>query len=428
MDQKGTSKHAAGESSGGALLSTAGTSPLPQPQVVPRIAPGKQGPIGMGAKNNFSRVNTGTMPVPDAGASSQKSLSPKYGSIMITNGAGMVGRPTLQEMVKAAQEGALSRTRISEEADRLSGEPESTKTANVDGQSIPTEHVTKLAEALEFLAGEFGKESAAPPAHLTEHIQAPGKGPGALEVSQATASTSLPDKKGQGHTQPPMKPGEEKVRASDAAGNALQTNMGHPTHGKAPMKIASANPELAQKNLERLAKIAGVDKTAAGGKCEKCGKSLSACTCKPAEKSASADLLASNLERLGIKKEGEDAINPAKISAGKAVPPDTSAAGQPGGEPAGGKPGPGTDMVGTNKGAISYTKGQAKAGPKSDLKKYFQEPALTSSTDSALRAAFDNTAHAGTKFGSAGEGGVKIAAARALLETLFEDGKTKAVA
>lgn len=399
-EQKGSAKLAQGD--GGTLLSAAGASPLPQPQVVPRIAPGKRGPIGMAHRNNFSRVNTGTPPVPDAGASSQKSLSPKYGSIMTMNGT-MAARPTLQDMVKAAQDGALSRASISEAASRISGDASATKTASAaQDQSVPTEYVEKLASALDFLSSEFKKEAE------------PGKGPGALPVSQATASTSLPPHHGQGHQQPPKHPGEEKARPSDSAANALETNMHHATPGKGPTKIAS---DLEKKNLEHLAKVAGGEKAASKDCCEKCNKEKSACMCKSAEA-----LFESNLQRLqSLSKEGEDRINPAKISAGKAVPPETSAAGESGGEPVGGKPGPGMDLVSTTKGAIRYTKGQAKAGPKSDLRAYFKEPALTSSTDSTLRNAFDSTGQAGTKFGSAGEGDVKVAAARALLETLLDD-------
>ena len=59
-------------------------------------------------------------------------------------------------------------------------------------------------------------------------------------------------------------------------------------------------------------------------------------------------------------KVAEDAINPAQISAGKAVPPDTSASGQPGGEPVGGAPQGPTSLVGSNEAAQNYTKGQSQ--------------------------------------------------------------------
>lgn len=321
----------------------------------------------------------------------------------------MAPRPTIQDMVKAAQAGSLSRARVDEEARRQMENITGEKTASAQEQemSVPTQYIDKLAGALEFLATEFGKEASSA-AHISETTQMPGKGPGALELSQATASTMLPDHKGQGHHQPPHKPGVEKVRPSDAAANALQTNEAHATSGHTPQKVAS---NLLESNLARL----GIKKVASEN-CEKCGKPKTACECKD-EKKASA-LLEGNLSRLGVK-QAEDAINPAHISAGPAVPPETSASGQPGGAPAGGQPGPGTQMVDSNQAATNYTKGQAKAGPKADMKKWFSEPALTSQTDSTLRAAFDSTPQAGTKFGSAGS--VKVASARALLETLLEE-------
>lgn len=382
-------KTADGESSGGTLLSAAGSSALPQPQVVSRLAPGKRGPVGMGFRNNFTRVNSGAPPVPDAGASSQKSLLPKLGSFM-----SQASRPNLQDLVKAASAGAMTRVAIEEEARRQAGEPVE-KTASESPVNISSkEYIDKLAHGLDWAAENLDK--------IAFEV-GPGKGPGALPVSQATASTPLPDHKGQGHQQPPTHPGVEKARPSDAAGNALETNKATPGH--APTKIAS----LAERNAERLSKLGSKTKC-----CEHCGKEKAACTC-----SKTAALQEKNLARLS--KVAEDRINPAHISAGAAVPPETSMSGQPGGMPVGGKPGPGMDLASTTTGAIGYTKGQAKAGPKADLGKYFKEPALSGATDKTLAAAFDSTSKAGTKFASAEQAeGEKVAAARAFVEELLE--------
>lgn len=115
-------------------------------------------------------------------------------------------------------------------------------------------------------------------------------------------------------------------------------------------------------------------------------------------------------------KQAEDAINPARISAGPAVPPDTSASGEAGGEPVGGAPQGPRGLVGSNEAAINYKRQAAYAPRKSELKAYFSEPALTSSTDSTLNQAFSHTGEAGTKLSSAQL--VKSAAARALLSKL----------
>jgi len=121
-------------------------------------------------------------------------------------------------------------------------------------------------------------------------------------------------------------------------------------------------------------------------------------------------------------KEAEDAINPARISAGRAVPPETSASGEKGGKPAGGTPQGPTGLVSSNASSAHYTKGQAYANRKTDLAKYLTEPALTSSTDKTLQDVFTNTARAGVKISSAPEVlSAKTAAARALLHKLAEN-------
>lgn len=307
-------------------------------------------------------------------------------------------RPNLQDLVKAASAGAMTRVAIEEEARRQAGEP-TEKTASATTDVSSKEYIDKLAHGLDWAAENLDK--------IAFEV-GPGKGPGALPVSQATASTPLPDHKGQGHQQPPTHPGTAKVRPSDVAGNALETNTAS-TPGHAPTKIAS----LADRNVDRLKKLASKDEPKS---CEHCGKEKDACTCK------TASLQEKNLARL--TKIAEDRINPAHISAGAATPPETSMSGQPGGMPVGGKPGPGMDLASTTTGAIGYTKGQAKAGPKADLGKYFKEPALSGATDKTLAVAFDSTSKAGTKFASAENTeqveGEKVAAARAFVEDLLK--------
>ena len=142
-----------------------------------------------------------------------------------------------------------------------------------------------------------------------------------------------------------------------------------------------------------------------------------------------AHLLAKIGAAKGKTKTAEDAINPAHISAGAAVPPETSEAGQPGGEPVGGKPQGPSGLVGSNESAQNYKKNQAYAGRKTELGKYFNEPALTSSTDKTLSEAFEHTPQAGTKFASAGTGGsTKVAAAKAVLSKLAEEAASKSPA
>lgn len=117
-------------------------------------------------------------------------------------------------------------------------------------------------------------------------------------------------------------------------------------------------------------------------------------------------------------KVAEDANNPAHISAGPAVPPETSAAGEPGGQPVAGAPQGPTSLVGSNESAQHFKKNQAHSPRKAELRQYFNEPALSSQTDTTLQQAFAHTGEAGTKFASAPS--VKTAAARAILMKLAE--------
>jgi hypothetical protein len=347
------------------------------------------------------------------------------------NGTSQAHTPTLQDMVKAAQTGALSRSRIATEAQRQLDNVGGEKTAEEmcekckkpmehctckaekkgSASKVSTAYATKAAEALEYLAHELKTEKKAapnaPPPHMTERTVGPGEGPGAIEVSHATASTPLPDHKGQGHQQPPMKPGGEKVLKGEHGETQMATNMDHPTHGTTPQKTVgkTAAAELYKANLTKMLGKEAAEKVVQ-------------------TKTAAAELYKKNCERMGIKV-AEDAIFPAHITAGPAVAPETSQAGQPGGAPAGGMP-QGRKGTDSNQSSIDITKGQAKSDPKSDLKKWFDEPALSGSTDSTLSAAFDNTGRAGTKYASKDEQGdekVATAAARALLESLLESVK-----
>lgn len=382
-------KHAEAPAAVGSLPSA---SPVPEVQVLSQFAPGKKGPTGTAPKTNYSRVNSGAPELPDAGAVEQKSLQPKYGSHMHT-----AATPNLQDLVHASIAGVMSRTKIAEEAKRQAdhSEPEKCSKCGKDKEKcscggggkmasagVSTEHATKLAGALDYLADVFAKSA-------TENQ--PGTGPGALQVTEATASTSLPDHKGQATPKNvvPMNPGEEKVRPTEQSATALATNDKDPpgAGGKTPEKVAA---DLTAANLEKV---------------------------KAAEKLAADDLYRRNLARFGIKV-AEDAINPAHISAGPAQPPQASAAGQPGGEPAGGAPKGPTSALASNESAINLTRGEAYQGRKEDMKKWLTEPMDSSKHDNTLQVAFDETSKADPKIGSAQS--VKTAAARAIIEKMAE--------
>jgi hypothetical protein len=167
-------------------------------------------------------------------------------------------------------------------------------------------------------------------------------------------------------------------------------------------KTASAQQTLFEANLARL----GLSKTAGG-------KKPPAPAAKPAAK-GKAPIKA-------LRKMAEDAINPAQISAGKEVPPDASESGKDVPTQPSDVRSQASAMLGSNDAAINYTKGQAKADPKSDVNQVLSQPALTRAGDSVLHEAFDHTEAAGTKFSSAQVmSSTKVAAARVLLSKLME--------
>jgi len=118
----------------------------------------------------------------------------------------------------------------------------------------------------------------------------------------------------------------------------------------------------------------------------------------PEEKAASASL-ANAL--IGLRKQAEDAINPAQISGGgAATPPQSSASGEPGGQPVAGGYGSQTSMISSNEAAINLKRNSAYSLRKAELGKYFNEPALTQATDTTLQQAFAHSGEAGHKLAS----------------------------
>ena len=343
-------------------------APLPTPSIEPGAAPGLRGPKGMAGRTNYSRVNTGAPLQADAGSEAQKSMAPR-GAEMLPKRASaagenlmgkMAGRPMLQDLVKAAMVDSAARVSITEEA-RLQGEKVAEgKSCSKCGKekcacgsklaSAPAgEHVEKLAGALDFLAGEFSKEGAslAGAYGLTEHLQTSPPG-----VSQATASKPLPDHKGEGVHTVPMHPGQQKAmktehggtqmennHAAGVPGKMLETNYGKKASGVvALIRTKLAADEHEKKETEGMEEAKkGLDKAEAAHKSEPENKEGAAAEQPP---SSLAEYLLSVTSR-----RRKTPSTRRKISAGAAVPPETSAAGQPGGAPAGGKPQGPTGLV-----------------------------------------------------------------------------------
>ena len=395
------------------IKSQAAASPMPIPVMENKTAPGQTGPRGLSPRTTYSRVNASSPPVssiPDA----PKMTPPRGAEFLPAKTAHaeerhmtMTQRPTLHDLLTAAMEGTISQVNITKEAARQLTNHRGEEHAEADevrADHYPTEHILKMAAALEYISASSGQ------------TQKPGQGPGALQVLQATSEGQVLEA-GQsgsavGKDQPPKNPSlqPEQVQVGKA-NTGLETNddMSHGEQPLHPVKnqsasIAPANP-------------------------------LPNPTTQTKEGSAAKDLATANLERLErikqagkapikqLRKLAEDAINPAKIEAGKENPPDASASGQ-------GVPSQPSDvssqarLIGSNESAINYTKGQAKADPKSDVNQLLTQPALTRAGDSVLHQAFDHTEQAGVKIssakGSLAGDTIKVAAARALLSDLMD--------
>lgn len=239
--------------------SPARTSPIPQPSVENKPAPGQKGPAGLSGRTTYSRVNTGTPPTPDMGISAQKGQSPRGLEFLPKTASSMendmptnlTGRPALNDLIKSAMAGAAARVDVSLESARqianVDGTPPArTKTASTSAapekrESIPTEVAVKLASALQYVAAQISPKLAADEAQGV----GPGEGPGALDVTPAETSGENVDAGELGHAtqQPPMSPPMQKdpTRPSDP-GTGLETNedSSHPDQPESPISNETA--------------------------------------------------------------------------------------------------------------------------------------------------------------------------------------------
>lgn len=128
-----------------------------------------------------------------------------------------------------------------------------------------------------------------------------------------------------------------------------------------------------------------------------------------------------------IRKIAEDAINPAQISGGGTTDPAEPPAAASGSEDK--VPNEPSDvnkqkqLISSNQAAIDYTKGQAKADPKSDVAQVLREPPLSKSTDPVLHKTLDHASSAGVKISSAqsmAKTASQVGAQRALISRLVK--------
>lgn len=398
---------AVGSASPDPNVSLASAEPVPRPNIANKPPPGQTGPRGMQPRQTYSRVNTGAPPIPDAGASSQKSLEPrgleflpKLSEVTMSEPT-MSTRPTLNEMIKSAMAGSLVRTDITTEAIRqLGGTPPVEKTASAsDDGEMPTDRLLKLADALDYAAEELLKGAAIELPHPTgSDISKPGGGPNALHVEGAKSiSGKNPLQPGHLGGKPPATGGVEHGANPHMPANMPATNasMHHGEQPVDPMGNKKHAEALVASNLSRLSKLAGA----------------------PIAPEVSANpVIMAIREKVAALKVAEDAINPAQISAGKIdpakSPSDVSASGehvpsQPADVSAQKR------LIDSNKAAIDYTKREAKHDAIGDVSRVF---ANTPMQDPVLGMAFAHSGQAGVKTSA-----LRIAAARTLLSKVAAD-------
>ena len=391
-------------------VDTASSAPIPGLAVGNKPAPGQTGPKGLSPRTNYSRVNNGSPIIPDAGSSSQKGaapdqqnfLPPKIAHSEVSMSAAQQ-RLTIQQMIKAASQGAADHAAVTAEAARhLADEtPTSVKTASSadELESIPTDYVNKLASAVEYVLEHSQIDEEVQP----EKTATIGEGPNHLKVLEAPGGKNTVTPGGQGaatpsHQVPKSTPSVNPGNQPHGPATALENNK--PVSGK--QKTSAAKFEAPIAELRAMAE--GTPKEAEAAP-------------QPAADSRLVDYL------LSAVKTAEDAINPAKISAGGAVAPETSAAGESGGAPAGGQPQGPTGLVSSNDSARNYTKNDAKGQVRGQLAKVLSEPALSSAHDNVLQKVLTHTGQAGVKIAS--DPAMKTAAARAILEKMAEEADSK---
>lgn len=410
-------------------VDTASSAPIPGLAVGNKPAPGQTGPRGLAPRTNYSRVNNGSPVIPDAGTTAQKGaapdsqgfLPPKIAHSEVSMPAAQTRR-TIQQMIKAASEGAADHAAVSYEAARqLEDETPAPKTASAGSnelESIPTDYVDKLASAVEYVLEHSKIDEEVEPTKVATI----GEGPNTLPVSAAPGGKNpiTPGSTGSAspsHQVPKSTPSVNPGNQPHGPATALETNK--PVAGK--QKVSAAQPQFTAPIAE-LRKQA----TAPAAPAKEEPKKEAAATPAPAAVEGVDSRLVEYL--LNAVKTAEDAINPAHISAGSADSTmlQRSAAGEDGGAPAGGKPQGPTNLVSSNDAARNYTKGEAKSQVKGQLAKVLSEPALSSAHDNVLQKVLSHTSQAGVKISSAStEPSMKTAAARAILEKMAEEADKK---
>ena len=321
-------------------------------------------------------------------------------------------KPDLHQLVKAAMAGTISQVDINAEAARQVATQDGGVPQEQQEEAAPhlsTEYIGKLASALGYLAEQTKLADQG-------NVQMPGVGPGTLGVLPATSKEKNIDAGEGGQATaaaiPPKNPPTQgEVVQVGKANTGLETNddMKHSEQPKDPWKNEKATLQnaftqqsgdpttktseaLYERNLERMLQVG-----------------------EPQDARVS----------LVRAKLAEDAIYPAKVEAEHKEVPPAATPSEKGKVKVPSDTNRQMSLVRSNQSAIDYTKGQAKADPKSDLGKVLDEPALSAAHDQVLQKTLDHTGEAGVKISMA-QGVNRVDAARAFLSNLMDKVSTEA--
>jgi len=250
-------------------------------------------------------------------------------------------------------------------------------------KSVDSETVEKTASALEYILGNI------------KHIN-----------WEKTAS---------GIQLPPQKPNAPEPTVGAGIGEtATPTNMGTPTPGMQNYDLGAANNQLSSGSpKDDAAKEDGQVNPQTSIQTDM--KHVPGGTGEQAQLVENSKI--STVRKFwNMRKQAEDAVNPAKVSAGSEPLENPNASASEENVP----PSPPAknaqeSMISSNEAAINYTKGDAKAQPKKEMGQVLNEPAQTKSTDPVLQNNLDAASSAGVKISS-----VRIQAFRKYIQKLAQ--------
>lgn len=342
---------------------------------------------------------------------------------------------------------------------------------NEEGEKVSSAFVEKLASAVSYCNGALFKV-----AEPEGSPMGPGKGPNTLPISESIGGQQSYNTGQAKHNQPPMRPGPDVASPGQTnPATALETDINDTPGGTEKW---DKNPVMKQAAVNRVRALAKMAKAPQQGDTQhtyrsgttplsplmgavKGGVTLGALGALAGAgggatlgEGVGSSLLGAAIGGLGLgaigagggatlsalkrtqlksdkrqihninkqssvdrvndvlRKMAEDALNPAQIKAQhNDVPPNASVAGE--GVPS--QPAETTQqkrLITSLDDAINYTKQQAKAVPKKRMGEVLNEPAQRKSTDPVLQE----------NLNAASSAGVKIAAARSLLQKVAEEG------